>query len=205
MDVWSVYAVLDVAKEPDPREVQLAEAIAALEGGPGQVWLALESSAHDKRDPAGDEAAQRTLARVLEVADRHGVEVALYPHFGSWMERVEDVQRLLDQIPHPHLGLCFNVCHWFRNHGDADPAQVLAAARARLLAVTINGVTCAGTGWSSLIRPLDEGDHDLAGFLALLEQLRFDGPVGLQGYGLRQAPADHLARSQAVWRGITDR
>ena len=117
----------------------------------------------------------------------------------------QDVQRLLDQDPNPHLGLCFNLCHWFKNHGDVDPTSALTAARTRLLAVTVNGVTRGGAEWSSLIRPLDEGDHDLPALHALLERLRFDGPVGLQGYGLRQPPAEHLARSMAVWRGITGR
>ena len=80
------------------------------------------------------------MARVLAIADEHGVEVALYPHHGSWLERVEDAQRLLDQNDHPHLGLCFNLCHWLRNHGDVDPAQTLAG-----LSIVVTGTI---TGYS---------------------------------------------------------
>lgn len=202
MDLWSVYAVLDVAKDPDPREEQLALAMAALAGGPGQVWLALENSEREASDPGGDVAARRTLQRVLALADEHGVEVALYPHYGSWMERIEDVERLLAENDNPGLGLCFNVCHWLRNHGDADPAPVLGRLRQRLLAVTVNGAVRGGTSWAELIQPLDEGDFDQAGFLELLGDLRFDGPIGLQGFGIKLAPEEHLTRSMETWRGL---
>lgn len=205
MDLWSVYSVLDVAKDPDPREEQLALAMAALADGPGQVWLALENSGREASDPEGDAEALRTITRVLALADEHGVEVALYPHYGSWMERVEDVERLLAESDHPGLGLCFNVCHWLRNHGDAAPAPVLGRLRRRLLAVTVNGAERGGTSWTELIQPLDVGDFDQAGFLELLGDLRFDGPIGLQGFGIKLAPEEHLARSIETWRKLGGR
>lgn len=199
MDLWSVYVVLDVAKDPDPREEQLAKAIAALAGGPGQVWLALESSEHTVSDPAGDVSARRTLKRVMAMADAAGAEVALYPHYRSWLERSEDALRLVAAVDDPNLGLCFNLCHWLRNHGDADPAETLRGAADKLFAVTLNGADRAGTDWSQLIQPLDAGDYDLARFLSVLEALKFDGPIGLQGYGIQLAAQEHLSRSMKKW------
>ena len=134
-----------------------------------------------------------------------GVELALYPHSGFWLETSEDALRLLGQLQHPRLGLCFNLCHFLKGHEGADPLPLLEAAGERLLAVTLNGADAAGEDWGTLIRPLGEGDLDLGPLLDGLDGLGYRGPVGLQAFGIREPSAAHLGRSMAAWRALQER
>ncbi|MEE8466919.1 MAG: TIM barrel protein, partial [Planctomycetota bacterium] len=181
LELGSVYIVLDVDQAPDPREIALADVIPRMQGSDAQVWLALESGSLSPSDPAGDERAAKLLGRVADMARASQVEVALYPHTASWMERCEDALRLLDRLEREELGLCFNLCHFLQNNDSEDPAALLQAAGPRLLAVTLNGADVGGEGWTQLIRPLDEGDYDLGGLLDTLDELGFRGQLALQG------------------------
>jgi sugar phosphate isomerase/epimerase/SAM-dependent methyltransferase len=207
-DLASAYAVLalpaaapdgDLAAALTPRLAPLREALAQLGGGPGQLWLALRHDSAPRRDPAGDRAALAALRALLPDARAHGVAIALYPHHDFWLETVDEALRLASALDDPLVGVCFNLCHHLRT-GGGDPAAALRRAAPRLLAVTLNGADAGGADWSTLIRPLDEGDQDLRGLLAVLAAIGFRGPVGLQAFGLTQAPRDHLARSLAAWR-----
>lgn len=206
MRLESVYVVLDVAQDPDAREAQLAEAMRDLPPG-GAVWLALESSAHETSDPAGDAAARATIERVAERVELLGHRVALYPHHGSWLESFEDALRLAEAVDREDVGVAFNLCHWLRNRpGAPDPAPALARAGERLFAVTLNGADREGEDWPSLIQPLDRGTHDLGPLLDALGELGFRGPFALQGFGLKEPTEEHLLRSLAAWwRACADR
>lgn len=203
-DLVSAYGVLDVGTEGetdlDQRLAPFRAAMQALAGGPGMLWLGLRQTGVGLRDAVGDDAAAQILATLLRDADATGVELALYPHHGFWLETADDALRLCDRLDHPRLGLCFNLCHFLRCSDATDPAPLLARCRPRLLAVTVNGADLAGDDWRTLIRPLGEGSFDLRGFLAKLDAIGFDGPVGLQAFGINRPPREHLAASMAAWR-----
>lgn len=204
-DLWSCYAVLDVATEAAQREAAVSKiraAMTALTGGPGMLWLSLQNSSLASRSQAGDAAARSVLQELLQHAETTGVEIALYPHYGAWLEATEDALRLCEQLPHPKLGICFNLCHFLRNHDSSDPTALLERCGARLFAVTINGANSAGQNWEELIQPLDQGDFDLRGLLATLDRLQFVGPIALQGYGLKTPATQHLPASQAAYRRL---
>lgn len=205
-DLWSAYHVLDIADPAGSGLEQVLEAMAGLSGGPGMIWLGLRSSfPRDLEWPLPREERGHAMALLGELsaaADRTGVEVALYPHAGFWMETVEDALSLAEEAGSERVGVCFNLCHYLKNHEGYDPAPVLRAAGRRLLAVTVNGADLEGDAWRTLIQPLGAGDHDLAGLLELLDEVDFQGPVGLQAYGIGSPAREHLAASMAAWRGV---
>lgn len=212
MDVVSAYAVLRLPAlaadaEPAavdgalaPRLAPLRAALQALAGGPGQLWLALERDDGAANGAAGDALALTALRALLPDARATGVEIALYPHHGCWLATAADAMRVLAAEPDRRLGVCFNPCHELRATDATDMRPLLRACGERLLAVTVHGADVAGADWSTLIRPLGDGDLPLAGLLAELDALGFAGPVGLQGFGLPGPARDHLARSVAAWR-----
>ncbi|HEX6810036.1 MAG TPA: TIM barrel protein [Planctomycetota bacterium] len=202
-DVVSAYGVLDLGAETADRLLPLRAAMHDLAGGPGMLWLALQHGGLRARDPAGDDAAVAVLKELLAHAHATGVEIALYPHHAFWLETVADAQRLCARIDDGMLGICFNLCHFLRTGGPLEPS--LASCRGRLLAVTVNGADVGGTDWRTLIRPLGEGNFDLHGLLAALDAAGFDGPVGLQAFGIEQPPREHLAKSMVAWRALQKR
>lgn len=198
-DLWSAYFVLDVANATEQQLATLRAAMTTMAGGPGMIWLAVRNSQLEPRTPAGDDAASKLLQPLLQHADKTGVEIALYPHHGFWVETTADALRVCRQLDHSKVGVCFNVCHHLRA-GVANTRQLLQQTGERLFAVTVNGADLDGKNWSTLIQPLGQGSWDLGPFLDLLDDVQFGGPVGLQGYGIRRPAAEHLAESMATWR-----
>ena len=201
-DVFAAYGVLELSEEgaTAARLAPLLTAMDALAGGPGQLWLALRHDRRSVRDAAGDAAAGSALTKLLEHATATNTTIALYPHHGCWLETTADALRLCTRLAHPRLGLCFNLCHFLRTGEERDPTAELARCKQQLFAVTLNGADLDGTDWSTLIRPLGDGDFDLRRFLASLDAVGFTGPVGLQAFGITQPAREHLHRSMAAWR-----
>jgi hypothetical protein len=53
---------------------------------------------------------------------------------------------------------------------------------------------------AELIQPLDRGDFDNRELLAILREIRFRGPFGLQCFGIPGDAREHLQRSINVWK-----
>lgn len=175
----------------DPR---LHESIRQMKGRPTRIELAIRSRRLKSSDPAGDAQALEMLRQISDWAADTGPLVSIYPHTGLWTERVQDGLRLSDACGRKNVGTNFNLVHWAWVKQDQPLEAVLRRALPHLLAVSINGL--AGRA----IVPLDQGDYDLAGFLRLLVQIDYRGPVGVQGYGIPGSSRNALERSLMWWR-----
>jgi sugar phosphate isomerase/epimerase len=207
-DVISAYAVLDVdavtPNDDDPALASLVAAMEALRGGPGQLWLALTRSRTVPNDEAFD-LPTAVLRRLLPHARRTGVEIALYPHHGFWLHGHGQALQLCEKVGAVEVGITFNLCHWLRAKEGEDVGAAVRALGQRLFAVTIHGADRDGEDWSTLIRPLGEGSFAVDALLRTLDAEGFEGPMALQGYGLRTPPREHLTASLAAWRRLHER
>lgn len=203
LELSNVYLTLELESGKPVMTPELQALVAGLKGRPIRLWLAISRVVKDGRPlavsaPQGDEIV---VAAVKEITGQ-GVGVSLYPHTGHWLERFGDAVRLAEKIGRPDTGVTFNLCHWLKVEGDADPLPAIRAAKARLQFVTLNGADGGDTramNWDRLIQPLGQGSYDTAGFVRRL-QAEWDGPIGLQGYGIGGDRKDHLKRSIAAWR-----
>ena len=208
LDAISGYAVLDLATTRgdatafDNALAPIRAAMRALQGGPGQLWLALQHSKVALRATDGDVDAERALRTLLDEAEATGIEIALYPHFDYWLETHDDALRLCQRLAHRRLGMCFNLCHFLYTSDATDPSPVLRSCKERLFAITLNGADKSGTRLDQLIQPLGNGDIDLRALLATLDEIAFDGPIALQGFGLQGSARDNLLASMAAWRAL---
>jgi len=205
LDLFAIY--LTVSIDGGKTEIPgIEDAIRALKDRPTIVWLAMRSSQHGNSSPAGDEEALAVVRRVADLATESGVRVAMYPHTGFWVERVEDAVRLARKAERPNVGAGFNLCHWLKVTGGRDDlVSVLAAAMPHLFVVTINGADSDGTNWTTLIQTLDRGSFDTYNLLRVLRDLGYAGPVGLQGFGIGGDVHDNLSRSVGAWRAMSAR
>ncbi len=200
LDLWSAYAVVDLNNKDIAMLAPAKDAIKNLAGGPGMLWLGLQCSNLKTSDEQGDQRAIQALTELLLDAEVAGVEIALYPHHGFWLEKMDDGLRISQRIQHPRLGVVFNLCHFLRNHETADPTAALSRAGASLFAVTINGANSSSNNWQGLIQPLSDGDFDIKSLLQSLDEMHFRGPVGLQCYGIKTPPSEHLPQSVKAWQ-----
>jgi sugar phosphate isomerase/epimerase len=178
----------------------------AQEEGP-ILWLPINSKDFPVRSPAGDAVAVPALQRLADLAGKHGLRVAIYPHKGCWTERVQDAVRVAKKVNRKNFGVTFNLCHCLMAGDEAQIPKLLADAAPHLFLVTINGAD-GGAGkrtWNRLIRPLDEGSYDVNRVLKKLADLNYTGPIGLQGYGVKIPAKENLTRSMAAWRKLNER
>jgi sugar phosphate isomerase/epimerase len=176
------------------------------------LWLAInkvtgpDGKLHPVSATEADGYVLRQLRAIADVAKANGIRVALYPHAGFWLARVDDALRLATALERPDIGVTFNLCHWLKVEGaERDPVPVLRAALPRLMFVSISGADTGDTkamGWERLIQPLDAGTYDVAAFVRSLQSAGYTGPVGFQGYNIKGEPRDVLARTITAWRKI---
>lgn len=71
-------------------------------------------------DEAGWRQLVRSTIRVIELAGQHDLEVAFHPHADTHVERAEQIERLLEDVP--GLSLCLDVGHFAYSDGG-DPVD----------------------------------------------------------------------------------
>jgi sugar phosphate isomerase/epimerase len=204
------YHVLDLNPAQPAPDAKLHAWLVAMRGTDTVLWLALnkitraDGTLHPVSSSEADVYVLSQLRALAEVAHANGIRIALYPHTGFWLARVEDALRLANALDRPDVGVTFNLCHWLKVEGaERDPVPVLRVALPHLMFVTISGADTGATramGWERLIQPLDAGTYDLAGFVGTLQAIGYTGPVGFQGYNIKAEPRAVLTRSMNAWR-----
>jgi sugar phosphate isomerase/epimerase len=156
-------------------------------------------------DESLDPRAVQVLREVADLASPHGLGIALYPHTADWLEKVEDAVRVARKTERKHVGVMFNLCHWLRTDPQRDYRRLLELAGPSLVAVSINGADDFDPqpGWQRYIQPLDAGSFNVRALVEALGDAGYQGPVGLQCYGLPGDAQDHLRRSMTTWRSWT--
>jgi sugar phosphate isomerase/epimerase len=182
---------------------QFNEVCALIKGRHVQFCLLLNGM--KPSDPTVDPHAVEILRGMSDLAKDSGAQLLLYPHQGSWVERIEDSIRVADKVERPNVGVMFNLCHWLRVDQSRDYKPLLKRALPRLWAISINGADERDEkpGWDRYIQPLDKGSFDVGKLLMTLKELGFNGPIGLQCYGIGGDARDHLARSMAAWQKLS--
>jgi len=205
IELTALYVRADLDPEKTKYDAKLPEVIRALKGRDTFIWLYV---LRGKFAPSSDEGDSEAVAIVREIAamcEESGIRVALYPHTGFYVQRVEDAVRLAEKVDRPNVGVTFNLCHWLKVDEPASMKRLMELALPRLFLVTINGADHDGESWDRLIQPLDRGSFDVYGFLKTLEQLGYDGPIGLQCYGVPGDKRENLKRSIDAWRKLSAR
>jgi len=203
LKLFAVYAGADVDPGKPKYDARLPGAAKSLKGRDTFVWLFITGG-----KPSSTDADTQAVAIIQEVADlaaASGLRVALYPHAGFYMERVEDAVRLVKKAERKNVGVTFNLCHWLKTDKEENLKPLLKQATPHLYVVTINGADSGGKNWDTLIQTLDRGTFDMFNFLKTLKDLRFKGPIGFQGYGIKGDPRDNLQRTIVAWQKLSAR
>lgn len=194
----ATYVVLEATPAGCPLPAATVAEIDALKGRDTIVWLGVNGK-------STDEVVAAAIRAVAGVAERNRLRVAIYPHVGFHTDTVAAALRLARLTDRPNVGVSFNLCHFLKQQDEAELEATLRAAAPHLLLVSLNGADTGDTramGWNRLIQPLGMGSFDAARLLRLLDEIGYQGPVGLQCYQLKQPAREHLASSIAAWRKL---
>jgi sugar phosphate isomerase/epimerase len=202
LKMYAIYIGINIDAGKAAVTPQLKEAIEVLRGRETMLWLHVQSAKYKPSSTDGDSAGVEALGELANLAQAAGLRIALYPHAGCWVERVDDGVRLAQKVGQKNLGVTFNLCHWLKVDGK-DLESTLRQAMPCLLVATINGADQGGKDWSQLIQPLDRGSYDVGRVLSCLLKLGFKGPIGLQHYGIGGSAEENLKHSMEGWRKLS--
>jgi sugar phosphate isomerase/epimerase len=204
LKLFQITMGVELGLDKKPYDARFKEVLALIKGRHVQVCLLVNGM--KPSDPSVDPHAVKILREMSDLAKDSGAQLLLYPHQGSWIERIEDSMRVAEKVDRPNVGVMFNLCHWLRVDKSRDYEPLLKQAMPRLWAVSINGADNLDEqpGWSGYIQPLDKGSFDVGGLLKALKELGYKGPIGLQCFGIGGDARNHLARSMTAWRELSE-
>jgi len=195
----SLYVVLSLDDAQALEKSGLAEAIERLRGRKAVILLGLTGKSGQR-----DDLAVSVVREVSRLAGASGLKVALYPHFGFYVARVEEALRVANLAKRKNVGVAFNLCHWLKEGDEGNLSARLKQAMPRLLMVTVNGADHEGD-WDRLIQTLERGSFDVYQFLKTLDAHGYRGPVTLQCYNIKGDTEENLRRSMGAWRSFRAR
>jgi sugar phosphate isomerase/epimerase len=203
LTLYQITMNVDVTPGKPPYEARFKDVLKLVKGRNVQFPLLVNGA--KPSDPSVDPRAVKILREMSDLAQESGTQLLLYPHISSWVERIEDSVRVAEKVARPNVGVMFNLCHWLRVDKQRDYKPLLKRAMPRLWAVSINGADSQDDkpGWDRYIQPLDKGSFDVGGLLATLKELGYQGPIGLQCFGIGGDAREHLARSMTAWRKLS--
>jgi sugar phosphate isomerase/epimerase len=203
LKLFQITMNVDLAEGKTPYEARFKEVLPLLKGR--HVQFCLLTNGAKPSDETVDARGVQILREMSDLASDSGSQLLLYPHVGSWVERIGDSVRVAGKVDRKNVGCMFNLCHWLRVDKQRDYQPLLKAAMPRLWAVSINGADefDSQPGWDHYIQPLDKGSFDLGRFLRTLRDLGYKGPIGLQCFGIGGDTRDHLARSMEAWKKLS--
>jgi len=204
LKMCALYIGVNLDPDKPKYDPKLAEVINTLKGRDTIIWLYILRGKHQPSSSDADARVVEVVREIAAMAERAGLRVALYPHVGFYVARVEDAVRVVEKVDRKNVGVTFNLCHWLKLDKPESMKRLMELAMPHLFVVTINGADPEG-GWDRLIQTLDRGSFDTYGFLKTLKDLDYNGPIGLQCYAVKGDKYENLKRSMAAWRGFSSR
>jgi sugar phosphate isomerase/epimerase len=199
LKMFSIYVAANIGPQGPSYDTHLKEAIETLKGRDTLIWLTVRGKA-----PDGEKQAVQVVRQVADMAQQSQLRVALYPHYGFYVGRIEDALRVVKKVDRNNVGVTFNLCHWLKVGDQQNMELRMKQAMPYLFVVSINGADREG-GWDRLIQTLDRGDFNTCKFVKRLTELGYTGPIGLQCYQVKGDVRENLARSMAAWRRFSAR
>ncbi|MHB0956952.1 MAG: sugar phosphate isomerase/epimerase family protein [Pirellulaceae bacterium] len=194
LKMFSIYVAAQVGDGGPTYDADLPGAIKALAGRDTLIWLTVQGQINDH-----DQQAVKIVQQVADLAQESGLRVALYPHVGFYVASTDDALRIVKKAERKNLGVSFNLCHSLQLGHESRIPEILRQALPYLYVVSINGADHEG-GWDRLIQTLDRGEYDVFALLALLDDLAYQGPIGLQCYNIPGDVRVNLAKSMDAWK-----
>ena len=206
LKMFTIYCSATTTAEGTLKPSPLIEPIIRVLKGHGTlIWLHIGGKGPRIGSLTSRSPVIGQLRGLADEARRNELKVAIYPHIGDWTERFEDALRVARLVDRKNFGVTFNLCHTLAAGDEKRIPDLLEEAGPSLLAVTINGADAdvQGPKWNRLIQTLDHGSYDVGIVLRTLKHVGYQGPIGLQGYGLGGDRRDNLARSIAAWHKLS--
>ena len=140
------------------------------------------------------------LGQLAELAGRYGVTLCVKAHVGAAIYNTPTTLRLMEMISSPALGIDMDPSHIYR--GGENPVEALAAVIERVRHVHIRDCKGRQQGpGKPELQANGRGDIDLVGYIRVLQDNGYEGPLDLEIIGAKEYPLTQCAMIAAESRG----
>jgi sugar phosphate isomerase/epimerase len=196
--IQAVYIYTFVDKPEAAYDPGIKDAIRMLKGSDTIVWMTLRDGIRGKQDAD----AARVVREIAELAAESGLKVSIYPHAGFYVATAEDAVRVAKVVNLPNVGVTINLCHELFAGNSERLAEVVKIASPLLNLVSVNGASPdpvkGPKAWDTL--PLGSGTFDTEGFLRLVRDSGYRGPIGHQFFAVAGDDLQKLTLAINSWK-----
>src|SRR5512135_695416 len=219
IDGMSEHLVLDRWREIVPRIKQLSQdchlELLAMEQpsqDPARMELAFQAAAEagipiincgpggKTGDEAGLQQSIDSIGRLAQMAEKYGVTLCVKAHVGASIYNTPTTLRLMEAVPSSAFGIDMDPSHIYR--AGENPVEALEAVIGRVKHVHIRD--CKGRQQGPGLPELQangRGDIDLVGYIRVLHEHGYDGPVDLEIIGAKDYTVEQCCIIAAESRG----
>ena len=150
-----------------------------------------------------DESMQQTidsLGKLSEMAEKYGVTLCVKAHVRAAIHNTPSTLRVMEAISSPNFGIDMDPSHIHRD--GENPVKTIAAVISRVKHVHIRD--CKGRENSpgpAAMQANGRGDIDLVGYIRVLHENGYTGPVDLEVIGAKDEPLEQCIVIAAETRG----
>ena len=141
-----------------------------------------------------------SLNSLAELAGTFGVTLCVKAHVGASIYNTPTTLKAMEQITSPHFGIDMDPSHIWR--ANENPVEAIAAVVSRVKHVHIRD--CKGRQQSPGAPEMQangRGDIDLVGYLRVLHEAGYEGPVDLEVIGAKEYTLEQCCVIAAESRG----
>ena len=199
----AAFQCFDISQPPTEELLERTEAVVSKLPPGARFEIALTCGGFDQNlgNVDCDGKALDWLRPLIPILERYNIEASLYPHFGFYLETLSDALRLAGKTDHPLIKVIFCGYHWYRVGKEPSLGELIDRAAGRLNAANLCGSRHLDdpakviNGLNPSIEPLDTGHLDNSAILHELKRIGYNGPIGIQGYGVNCPANEALTRS----------
>jgi len=200
LKLFTIYIKLELKAGRLVYDQRVKEIITLCKGTDVMIWPNMSSKQFKSSDHAGDDIAVAGLRDLADLCASNGLRIALYPHVGMWVHRVEDALRMVKKVDRKNVGLTFNLCHALLDKAEDRIPALIEDVAPYMFCVSING---ADSHSGRAIQALDKGSYDVTIVLKKLKAVGYQGPIGLQCFNVKDDPQSVLPRSMNAWKRMS--
>ena len=141
-----------------------------------------------------------SLGALAEMAGRYGVTLCVKAHVGGAVYNTPTTLRVMEAITSPHFGIDMDPSHIYR--GQENPVEALGAVISRVKHIHIRD--CKGRQQNPgkpEMQANGRGDIDLLGYIRVLHEHGYTGPVDLEIIGAKEYTLEQCCTIAAESRG----
>ena len=156
-----------------------------------------------------DSFIETKLKEVVKYAKEKQVKVILYPHSNCYIASAEEALPFVQKMNDPNLQLAVHLCHEIRAGNGARLSKVFENVKPYIGAVTLAGTDSVADFSkpklmdSSTIKPIGQGNFNMANFIEPLRKSGFKGMVGFINFKIDDDPKSYLKNSMLEWKRLT--